>query len=65
MNKFQSDFDKYATIFLQENWFENAVGWRPFCPGLGVLICAYWQKTGNLGLNRFFIFKDSFEVGDF
>ena len=28
MNKFQRDFDKNATIFFQENWFENA--WRPF-----------------------------------
>ena len=36
-----------------------------FVPAFGVLICAYWQKTGNLGLNGFFISKDSFEDGDF
>ena len=65
MKKFQRYFDKNATILLQENWFENAVGWQPFRPGLGVLICIYWQKTGNLGLNVCFIFEDSFESGDF
>ena len=49
--KFQKYFDKYATIFLQENWFENAAVWQPLCSVRGVLICIYWQKTGNLCFN--------------
>ena len=59
-NKFQWDFKKNAAILIQKNWFESA-GWQSLCLCLDVLICTYWQKTGNLGLHLCFIFKDSFK----
>ena len=67
LNKFQRNVNKNATIFTQENWFEDvSVGWgpfysRPWC--VDVHVHAYRQKTGNLGLP--FILKDSFEYVDF